>query len=121
MHQAVRTDGVVILFRATAVAGVVSTMVMVIAMRICRYRHRVLGGMKLAELGQDRLDHQPKHQQRQNAGAQESGQMGQTEMHLKQGTRRPMPSSRASGGAVYLGPIKGIPAESLFNILNQRR
>ncbi len=63
MHEAVRTAGVVIPIRGTPVIRIAGS-IMAVPMGICGQRHPVLGGMKLTELVQDRLDHQPEHQQR---------------------------------------------------------
>lgn len=67
MHEAMRTACVVVLLRIATVVCVAGFVVVV--MDICRHFRRVLGGMQLTELGQDRLDHHPKHQQRQKADA----------------------------------------------------
>ena len=79
VHKAMRTACMVILLRIATIIRTVSTVV--VPVDICS--DRVLGGMQFADLTQYWLDHQPKHQQRQNAGAEQSRQAGKIGFHSK--------------------------------------
>ena len=67
MHEAMTTTCVVVLLRIATVVCVAGFVVVV--KDICRHSRCVLGGVQFTELDQDRLDHHPKYQQRQNADA----------------------------------------------------
>lgn len=87
VHQPMGS-GSVILVRSVVIPMGVRRMIvrMPMAVRMLGDGQRMLGGMRFGKTGKHRTDHQAKHQQRQQAGAQESFDPGEMRTHLKQDT-----------------------------------
>lgn len=87
MHQPMGSGGVILVRSVVIPMGVRRMIVrMPMAVRMLGDGQRMLGGMRFGKTGKHRTDHQAKHQQRQQAGAQESFDPGEMRTHLKQDT-----------------------------------